>query len=203
LIVLFDIADAKRRNSHLGYRTVDDDIQEMNRLLKLSVGTTGLAKRIGGDEWLAFYPGESLRPVVSLLNAYHQEQRFEVGWRATAEKGNQTKSTERTAPATICRSLRCIYVFTINSSEVDALIDSMLQHNYGLPPDIPLRFSEVITTKKIRWMCVTNYPEESPSCPFCRGSEFDWDEGDSNVYTGSGRCKRCTAYVDITGVEVF
>src|SRR6478735_762615 len=51
LLVLFDIVDAKRRNSHLGHAVVDSEIDELDRRIRSSVGASGVAKRVGEDEW--------------------------------------------------------------------------------------------------------------------------------------------------------
>ena len=56
LLVLFDLADAKRRNCHLGHAIVDKDIEEFDRLLRSSIGNSGVAKRVRGASWLAIYP---------------------------------------------------------------------------------------------------------------------------------------------------
>src|SRR5882724_6774310 len=106
LLVLFDIADAKRRNCHLGHLTVDKDIDEMNELVRISVGPNGLARRVGGDEWLAIYKTDSLKPVTTLLGKYHREQEFRVGWRSTGEKYGSVKAAERIVSSKIIRSLR-------------------------------------------------------------------------------------------------
>src|SRR5882672_11129813 len=108
LLALFDIADAKRRNFHLGHQVVDCDIDELDRQLQISVGASGLVKRVGGDEWLAIYKTESVEPVAALLKAYHKEQEFQVGWKSTGDRDGQIKVAERAVPAKLVRSLRCI-----------------------------------------------------------------------------------------------
>jgi hypothetical protein len=136
LLVLFDLADAKRRNCHLGFRVVDRDIDELDRQVRISTGASGLAKR--------------------------------VGWKSTGNKDGQIKVAERTVPAKLVRSVRCTYSFTASQRTSD-LMGKLLEHNYGLPPGTPLALSEVANMKRSRWECVTNYPSESPSCPFCEG----------------------------------
>ncbi len=71
LLVLYDIADAKRRNCHLGCEAVDHDIAEMEQLVRISVGPSGLAKRVAGDKCLALYKSDSLMLVTALLSNYH------------------------------------------------------------------------------------------------------------------------------------
>src|SRR6266403_2578125 len=173
LLALFDIADAKRRNFHLGHRVVDRDIDELDRQVRSSVGASGLAKRVGGDEWLALYKSESVEPVAALLDTYYKEQEFLVGWKSTGEKDGQIKVAQRTVPSRLVRSLRCIYAFTNSSQDTSGLIDSLLEHHYGLPPNTPHALSGLATMKKSSWHCVSAYPPESPYCPFCESSDFD------------------------------
>src|SRR5712692_904107 len=103
LFALFDIADSKRRNFHLGHRVVDREIDELDRQIRTSVGASGLAKRVGGDEWLALYKTESVEPVAALLRAYHKEEEFLVGWKCTGERDGQIKVAERTVPSKLVR----------------------------------------------------------------------------------------------------
>jgi len=201
MLVLFDLADAKRRNNHLGHLVVDDDIAEFDRLIQTSVGASGLAKRVAGDKWLAIYQVGSLESVKALLIAYYRDQECLIGWRAAGQKEGVTKVVERTVRARIIRALRCLYSVATYSPDVNGLIEQLFEHNYSLPPNTPLSLSEAINTKKKPWACVTAYPSENPFCPFCEGRDFDWDDGDDSVYSGSGTCQNCGAEVDIRGIE--
>jgi len=201
LLVLFDIADAKRRNCHLGHLTVDKDIDEMNELVRISVGPDGLARRVGGDEWLAIYKTDSLKPFTTLLGTYYREQEIRVGWKATGEKDGSVKVAERIVSSKIIRSLRCIYTFATSVEDAGVSVEKLLDHNYGLPPNIPIPLSDIADIKKSGWSCVTDYPVELPFCPFCEGRDFTWIDGDSSVYSGWGTCRACGANVDIVGVE--
>ncbi|MFB2894415.1 hypothetical protein ACE1CI_16015 [Aerosakkonemataceae cyanobacterium BLCC-F50] len=40
-LAIFNFADAKRRNSHLGHQKVDEEIAEFTKLLDRAVGNTG------------------------------------------------------------------------------------------------------------------------------------------------------------------
>jgi len=203
LLVLYDLADAKRRNCHLGHQAVDCDIDELNQLVRTSVGPSGLAKRVAGDKWLALYKTDSLVPVAALLSSYHKEQEFLVGWKCTGEKDGHNKVMERTVCSTIVRCLRCIYFFTTASQEPVALIEKLLEHNYRVPPGIPCILSDAARMKTTGWSCVSSYPSEAPFCPFCERSDFEWIDGDGSVYSGSGTCRVCRASITIQGVERF
>lgn len=48
----FNIADFKRRNSHLGHLVGDADIVELDGLIAAMARADGTAQRIGGDRWL-------------------------------------------------------------------------------------------------------------------------------------------------------
>ncbi|MDB9509999.1 hypothetical protein PN499_02100 [Kamptonema animale CS-326] len=51
-LVIFDLADTKRRNLYLGHSEVDKDIIEFDTLLKTHI--QGIFKRIAGDRWVGF-----------------------------------------------------------------------------------------------------------------------------------------------------
>src|SRR5512136_1804634 len=91
LLVLFNIADAKRRNCYLGHNVVEADIEEFDLLVQLSVGASGLAKRVQGAAWLAMYKTGSFQSLAELLSKYHRRQQILVGWRSTGERGGETR----------------------------------------------------------------------------------------------------------------
>jgi len=89
------------------------------------------------------------------------------------------------------------------SQDISGLIDRLLEHNDGFPPNTPFALSEVATMTKSRWHCVSDYPSESPFCPFCEGREFAWEDGGTGVSDASGKRQACGASVDIRGIERF
>ncbi len=202
LVVLFDLADTKRRNCHLGHNVVDKDIDEFDRLIQSSVGASGLAKRVRGASWLAMYRLESLQSINELLGSFHRKQEMNVGWRSTGERNGATKVTEKIVPATIIRATRCLYSAVITPKSLNGLIDKLFEECYGFSPDMPIELGNVVNVERNFWSCVTSYPPETPFCPFCQRSDFEWEDGDASVYSGSGTCKNCSAYVDIKGVEL-
>lgn len=201
LLVCFNIADAKRRNCHLGHLVVDDDIAEFDRLVRLSVGASGLAKRVQGAAWLTIYKTESLQPVSELLRSYHKKQGILVGWRSRGEKDGTKKAVHRTVAATIARSVRCLYTAVTTPQEVNKSIDELIGQCYGFPPNIPVRLSDLVNIQKSSWSCVDSYPAQAPFCPFCAARDFEWDDGDSGVYSGLGTCRSCGACVGIEGIN--
>jgi len=203
LLVLFDLAETKRRNCHLGHIVVDKDIDEFGRLIQSSVGASGLANRVRGASWLAMYRLESLQAISELLVSFHRQQEMIVGWRSTGERNGATKVTEKTVPATIIRAARCLYSAVITPKSLNVLIEKLFEECYGFSPDMPIELGKVVNVERSGWCCVSSYPSETPFCPFCERSDFEWDDGDTSVYSGTGTCKNCGAYVDIRGVELL
>ncbi len=202
LLVMFNLADAKRRNCHLNHFTVDEDIERFDRLLKSSVGDFGVAKRVSGVTWLATYPIGSINSVQQLLNTFEQQQNIRVGWRCTALKGADSKIVERTVQSTIVRGLRCIYSNVSSPEEMNLLIEELLSLKYSIQPNVAIQLSDHNEHVSTDWACVTNYPTENPTgCPFCEKSDIDWEEGDDTLYSGGGTCNNCSAYISIEAVD--
>jgi hypothetical protein len=194
------LADAKRRNCHLGYQVVDADIEECDRLIQASVGTSGVAKRVGGVSWLAIYKINDIGAVKDVLNAFNRRQALDIGWRATAKINGTTKVAERIVATTIVRALSCLYTTLTTPRELDKL-DQLLSEHYGLPPNRAIPLSDVSSIPRSGWCCVTGYPSEVPFCPVCERFEFKLEDGDGAVYSGSGICKVCRACIDIRAVQ--
>jgi GGDEF domain-containing protein len=201
LLTLFNLADAKRRNCHLGHHVVDDDIEEFNRLVQSSVGASGFARRVSGAAWLAIYKTQSLQSLSALLSAYHKQQDIQVGWRSTGERDGAARTVQRTVAATIVRALRCLYTTVTTSQEANGSIDELFEQYHSLPPNTPIQLSDVVNIKRNKWSCVDRYPSEMPFCPFCEGRDFEWDDGDGAIFSGSGTCRACGAYVDIKEID--
>jgi hypothetical protein len=194
----FNFADVMRRNSHLGHTVVDEEIGEFDKMLTESAE---VAVRCTGTSWMAFYKTESVFQIESLLKAVHHEQAFTVGWKAEGERENERKSIERTVSSIIVRAFRCLYVPVKSMSDVENLIHKLPEEYWGLPVDVAIPYEDISTFERAAWSCVSEYPCEQPSCPFCEGRDFDWIDGDMSVYSGYGTCKKCAAVVDIAGVE--
>lgn len=198
LLAYFNIADAKRRNSHLGYMVLDEDIAEFHKLL---TDSADVAVRNSGDSWLAFYKDESVLPIESILKAMHREQPISIGWKSEGYKGDEHKSIEQTVSSVIVRAFRCLYLPVKSMDDVDKAIEEFPKEYWSLPVSVAIPFEERSTFERKRWSCVTEYPVEDPSCPFCAGRQFDWEDGDSHPYKGYGTCKNCSAQVSMKGLE--
>lgn len=213
IVAYFDFADCKRRSIHLGHMVIDEDIAEFDGLLRASVCSSGYARRVGGDRWLAIYPEGALpiapegavsavKPVLSqVLDEYHKERAILIGWRCKGCKDGAVEIVEQTVDTTITRSVRCAYFSATSEKDMNEAIDVLIEKRQTFPPGRPIPTLEIGSHEQISWRCVDAYPETDPYCPFCKGRDFEWEDGDSCVYSGSGTCKQCQADIDIRGVE--
>ncbi|MBK9205977.1 MAG: hypothetical protein IPL73_26890 [Candidatus Obscuribacter sp.] len=80
LVVLMNLADAKRRTCHLGYTVTDDDIEEFDTKLKSIANNAGVVSRISGVKWLALLPFEQLPLLQQLLDGFQKQQVIQIGW---------------------------------------------------------------------------------------------------------------------------
>lgn len=201
LLAVFDMADAKRRNCHLGHLVVDRDIQEFDQMLQASVAGRGVARRVRGTSWLAIYPQVSAKFLDELLLNFHSQNEMQIGWRVEGRKDGVEKAVERTIQSTISRALRCVYANATSKEELEHLSDELLEQCYGLPLNSAIKLEELANYERRFWTCVSNYPAEKPFCPFCESSEFDLEDGDGSVYSGSGTCKNCRCDMMICGIQ--
>ncbi|MBP6595745.1 MAG: hypothetical protein KA794_09955 [Candidatus Obscuribacter sp.] len=201
LVVLMNLADAKRRTCHLGYTVTDDDIEEFDTKLKSIANNAGVVSRISGVKWLALLPFEQLPLLQQLLDGFQKQQVIQIGWSCTGLLNCDKSKVERTVRATISRSIKCIYTTAKDATALSAVIEQLLANCYKVEPGEPIELSQIKGREGESWRCVSDYPSEDPFCPFCEGTRFDWDDGDDSVYSGSGSCQSCGAYVSISGIE--
>ena len=199
LLVLCNLAGSQSRNCHLGHQIVDNDIEEFDRLIRSWASVDGVAMRVKGQEWLAISKSD-ICSLSETLSQYRKQQEIEVGWRSIGRKDGLTKINESSIKVTITRAARCLY--TVAKVDDDQrLIDELFNNCYGFPPDKPIELSAILNSERLTWRSVSRYPSESPySCLFCFGDKFDWYDGDSSVYSGTGICKKCGAEIDITAI---
>jgi GGDEF domain-containing protein len=197
----FNIADFKRRNSHLTHIAGDADIAELDRALKALASKTAVAARTHGDRWHLFsHRDESVR-VQALLDDYNRSERIWTGWRIDGEKPGERALRERLVESEIRRAVRCLSAEVRTAEELSDAIAEIEKNDYQLPVDRIVPLADVPAMKREAWICVTQYPEPMPSCPFCDGRDFAWEDGDMSVYSGYGDCKACGAKIDIRQVS--
>lgn len=194
-LAIFNFADAKRRNIHLGFQKVDEEIAEFSRLLDRAVGNTGYSMRVEGSKWLGFFATNPLESMQKLLHEFYQEQKILVGWKSIGRKDGIQKSQVVTIDAKIYRAMHCVYTYIERIEDFEFIVEEFRNNDYGLPVNIPHKLEDIIGSPRSRWQCVSQYPSESPNCPFCQGNSFDWQDGDDSVYGGDGFCNTCGAEV--------
>ncbi|MGA2990139.1 MAG: hypothetical protein ABSD88_06655 [Candidatus Korobacteraceae bacterium] len=200
----FNIADFKRRNIHLSYKRGDRDIEELDRLLRALASEIGLVERTHGQRWFLISRQNAEDRVRSLLNEYRRTDRHSTGWSISASKDGkreENKSKSRVVQAEISRVVRCLYVEVGAPEDLAAAIKQIEENDYGLPVNQPVHLLDLPGPPRTPWRCISQYPAENPSCPYCQGSDFDWEDGDDSIYTGYGRCKGCGATVSISQID--
>ncbi len=198
LIAYFNLADAKRRNCHLGHEVVDAEIDEFGRALSASAD---LVMRIEGSSWLALYKIGSESSIESFLKAAYQEQPFTVGWKAHGQRNGESIEKEETVKSSIVLAYRCMYAPVESTDSIAKLMDALTNEYVGLPIQIAIPFANRSSFERRGWQCVTSYPSKAPTCPFCSECKFNCFDGDGSVFSGFGECKKCSAIVEIRSVE--
>jgi GGDEF domain-containing protein len=198
----FNIADLKRRNSHLGFAVGDADIAALGGLLeKFASGEGGLVARTSGERWFLFLKDHREDRIRKLLDGYALKDAIRVGWQIVAEKDGRTRKDQRVVSTTIGRSVRCLYTEVMAPSDLNGAVAALEGNDYSLPINRPLRLADVAAIPRSRWRCIAQYPAADPACPFCGGRNFAWEGGDDTVYSGYGKCIDCGAEISISMAE--
>ena len=193
----FNIADLKRRNSHLGHFAGDDVIVELDELLTRMAPRSALVARTHGDRWHMLTSRDETDHIRTILKRYMREEPFSAGWEMRATKDGERKTIRKAVATTLRLAVRCLYAKVETAAELDSAIKQMGVNDYGLPVNRPIALSDIGTMKRKNWSCVARYPDEDPSCPFCGGAAFNWKDGDDTIYSGDGTCKGCGAEVSL------
>ncbi|MCC6948827.1 MAG: diguanylate cyclase [Bradyrhizobiaceae bacterium] len=194
----FNIADLKRRNSHLGHLRGDEDVKAFDAALRASSPKDAVVGRIDGARWLMLCPRSENDLVQALLERYHRSEPLTVGWRIDARRDAVRKTASAQIDSAISRSVRCLYVDVRNAEALGPAILALCDNDYGLPVGRPLYLPDVARLARQPWRCVSRYPDHDPACPFCGGTRFEWTDGDGAVYSGDGVCQDCGAEVSIS-----
>jgi GGDEF domain-containing protein len=196
----FNIADFKRRNSHLGHLVGDADIAEFEGLIATTAQADGTAHRVSGDRWLMLSRSNANDRIQAVLDHYQLEQQFVSGWRIRAGRAGQKRVAEARIETVIRRAVRCLYTEVANEAALAPAIAALEKNDWALPVNRPQPLSAVPATPRQRWRCVDQYPEQDPACPFCGSQQFRWEDGDHCVYSGDGTCNGCGAEISIHDV---
>ena len=104
-------------------------------------------------------------------------------------------------PSSITLAMRCLYGSVSSDHDIRAMAAVLVDRNHGFEPSDAISIEELSGLQLSGWQCVSTYPESEPCCPFCRGRDFAWEDGDMSVYSGDGKCRSCNADISIHGVE--
>jgi hypothetical protein len=195
-----NIADLKRRNSHLGHRVGDADIAELHRVLQSIASADIVVERTAGDKWHVFSGRDITARIGGILEGYRKAEKFSAGWKISAVLNGHEKVRRHAIPAEMRRAVRCLYTEVTGATDVAAAIDRLAASDYSLPVNRPLRLADVPNLPRKPWRSVSEYPAEDPSCPYCGGRDFVWEDGDDSVYSGDGKCS-CGAQISISDVS--
>ena len=192
-LVIFNLADTKRRNLYLGHSEVDKDIIEFDTLLKTHL--QGIFKRVAGDKWLACIAEQQLNYLPNLISSYAKEVPIIAGWECRAIAPNSTQIfIEEKSNVTLSRAVRCGYLWVKDVSEVLIKVNELEEKVWSLRVNSPTSLEQTIDFHPPKWQCIPEGFLHPEYCPFCNGKNFDWLGGADDG--SSGTCKQCGADVD-------
>jgi GGDEF domain-containing protein len=197
----FNIADFKRRNIHLGHRRGDEDVAAFDAALRLMAPKNASIARIDGARWLMLCSRNENDRVQTLLDQYHRCEPLTVGWQVEARRREAKKTARALVEADISRAVRCLCLDVDSAQTLNAAISTILENDYDLPVDRPLRLPDCADLPRQPWRCVSRYPEADPACPFCGDRSFAWTGGDGTVYSGEGTCNGCGAEISTSTID--
>lgn len=197
----FNIADLKRRNSHLGPLVGDEDIRELEGTLHALTTPTAFSDRVSSGRWLLFSQTDVLDRVLAVIDGFARNENTTAGWLIQAERDGVKKSDSLGVATTISRALRCIAAEVHSPADLAHAMTVIAANDHSLPVNRPVGLAEIPTLNRERWCCVGEYPDEGPACPFCSGRDFAWEHSDGHAYSGDGSCASCGARVSITMLD--
>ena len=181
-LVIFDLADTKRRNLYLGHSEVDKDIIAFDNLLKDCVSSERY-KRIAGTKWVACIAEQQLNDIPALIVNYAQEVPIFAGWecRAIDTNGNSIFIEEK-RNVSICRAVRCGYLWVENVNELSFKVNELLDRVGSLPVDKLTSLESEVAVNLPKWQCI---PTESlfvtQYCPYCNSTNLRWLRVDEDI----------------------
>ncbi len=202
-IAVIDIAALKIRNDLLGHLIVDQEIEELEQIINQYIEKKEFSIRVGGDEWLLFFPNHPEKQLQSIANKYSKKEiKLTVGWQCEAKDKSVIKKTQATRDSTLYRGLKICYTSIKNNSEIETKSEIIFNNvNCQLGSDMvncPISVINIIEKhKKKAWQSINlNLPKIY--CPFCHHQEFNWIDGDTSLFGAYGNCNQCEAEVSFS-----
>lgn len=196
-VAVFDLADTKRRNMHLGRLRVDEDIATFHSILTGAFPAgESLAARIEGNVWVAVLKGDHRPRLAGVIGDYGQRlpARWERTCRATS-LGGEERVAEFVFDVVIERAVRC-GVHRLRKAVDFARVVRRIRKQVGLlPVNRVVRIGKSPPVRPVRrWECVTGDNYWSAPCPFC-ATAFWLDWQGLNCFDDT--CSGCGATLDV------
>jgi len=193
-VVLVNLADTKRRNSHLGSLEVDGDIATFDALVSelTNRGRGERSARVSGDEWL-FLGADGRAFALAALAGYALTKPYCAGWSCRATKDGEQKTITELVTTSITRTARFVATAVPSRDALESLAARLADHIWQAPVATFVLLEDLPPPSPPRWECVATYPARAYYCPFCAGTAFEWTDGDGAVYSGDGVCTSCHA----------
>ncbi|MGD1917493.1 MAG: diguanylate cyclase domain-containing protein [Pleurocapsa sp.] len=203
-IAVIDIAALKFRNDLLGHLVVDREIEELEEIINQYIDRREFSIRVGGDEWLLFFPNNPEKQLQSITNQYSKKQiKLIVGWQCEAKDKSATiKKAQEIRNSILYRGLKICYMPIKNNSEIKTKSEIIFDNvNYQLGYDVvnyPISAIDLIEVHKNKTWQSVNLNLSKIYCPFCHHQEFNWKDGDTSLFGAYGNCNQCDAEVSFS-----
>jgi GGDEF domain-containing protein len=172
-LAVFDFADFKRRNCHLGHLVGDKDIEEFESILNAHLSENDAWLRTGGDKWAVFTLENCLEKLNPIIRSFSRSQRVKVGWICKASLDGKTQQRETVITTTLSRAVRCAYTQVANPESLVADLGRLADYIWSCEINSPQLVGPVTRDKPNGWNCIT-YPTDERTCIFCGNEKFEY-----------------------------
>lgn len=195
-LALFNMAESKRRNLHLGFLTVNEDIAALGTLLGSHLGSLDAYGHWGGDRWWAFAPRAHLGAFAAVAAAFSQSMPITAGWecRAIAPDGTERTSRER-REVLLHRGVRCGYVAIQQMDDLEPSLEALQAVSLRLAVGQATAIADLENLHPAAWHSISEAIPVNWYCPFCSSGQLVATGGTDN--TAEGQCGGCGAELDI------
>jgi GGDEF domain-containing protein len=194
---LVDIAALKQYNHHLGHGAGDHEIASLDELLQTALKDGGATLRVGGEEWCAFVAGSHLNRLDQVIKDFVEvpHETTKSGWRCEATATDGTKARiEISRDIVLQRGVRCGFTELRSIEDFDETLEKLWASISLLPVNAAQDISNLTEPTRASWSRIIGEEVHIPYyCPFCKGSDIEWEEGAEDV--GWGFCNTCRASV--------
>jgi GGDEF domain-containing protein len=200
-LIVFDFADFKRRNSHLGQSASDKDIKDFESILNRTLSKSDPWVRIAGDKWAVFTSENSIGKIKTIIRSFARSDKVRVGWICKATLNGKLMQNETNVITDLIRAIRCAYMQIPHHQSLDQDLEMLMAYVGKSQINIPQEYNTKPVEDQQRWCCIT-YPQDKQVCVFCGNEDLE-HIGDAfgPILSSESICKRCNAHLEIQ--EVF